>query len=56
MKKLLLALLLIACPAWAQTKLTPKNTAVSGTGGATEAGSSAGPMNESGRTNKQFGP
>jgi hypothetical protein len=25
MKKLLLALLLIASPAWAQTKLTPKN-------------------------------
>jgi hypothetical protein len=28
MKKLLLALLLIASPAWAQTKLTPKNTGV----------------------------
>ena len=27
MKKLLLALLLIASPAWAQTKLTPKSTA-----------------------------
>jgi hypothetical protein len=27
MKKLLLALLLIASPAWAQTKSTPKNTA-----------------------------
>jgi hypothetical protein len=26
MKKLLLALLLIASPAWAQTKLTPKST------------------------------
>jgi len=26
MKKLLLALLLIASPAWAQTKLTPKDT------------------------------
>jgi hypothetical protein len=26
MKKLLLVLLLIASPAWAQTKLTPKNT------------------------------
>jgi hypothetical protein len=26
MKKLLLALLLIASPAWAQTKLTPRNT------------------------------
>jgi hypothetical protein len=28
MKKLLLALLLIACPALAQTKLTPKSTGV----------------------------
>jgi hypothetical protein len=28
MKKLLLALLLIASPAWAQTKLTPKNATV----------------------------
>jgi hypothetical protein len=27
MKKLLLALLVIASPAWAQTKLTPKSTA-----------------------------
>jgi hypothetical protein len=28
MKRLLLALLLIASPAWAQTKLTPKSTGV----------------------------
>jgi len=40
MKKLLLALLLIASPAWAQTKLTPKDT----TKGAAARGDNCAPI------------
>ena len=97
MKKLVLVILLVSSPAWAQTKLTPKNTtarvdncapigrtadgklvysmkcdnlpappapppqaevrevpAPRSGAGSSRSGISAGPMNESGRTSKQF--
>jgi hypothetical protein len=44
MKKLLLVLLLIAPPAWAQTKLTPKDTTKDTTKGATARADNCAPI------------
>src|ERR1700686_468808 len=44
MKRLLLALLLIASPAWAQTKLTPKDTPKDTTKGATARADNCAPI------------